>query len=149
MNELTSARAREFLNLRALLEMFMLTRAIPKLGSAEIELLKELCREMDASIDQRAWLAKNREFHQALCAPAETTFMLGLLEQLSRRVGRYQHRWNDTAFERNKREASIEHWAIVDALDSEEHDRARRELERHITHIRARVVEEFAKHEYS
>jgi DNA-binding GntR family transcriptional regulator len=132
-------RVLEIIDIRSLLETHLLDLSFPKIDDAQIAHLKALCTEMDTITDHQVWLAKNREFHQALYAPADASFTVSLLEQLSARVGRYLHRWRG-GIERNK-EANAEHWSIVEAIEAKDRRRARRELQQHIAHTRERIVE--------
>jgi DNA-binding GntR family transcriptional regulator len=144
VSSLSVDRVLEILDIRSLLELHLLEQTMRDLAPADVERLRELTIEMDSIDEHQEWLAKNREFHKVLYTPADGSYTLALVEQLSARVGRYLHRWSDTGVERNK-EANAEHWAILRAIEGGDVRSAKRELRDHIAHTRERIVTEFAR----
>ncbi|MGH9025845.1 MAG: GntR family transcriptional regulator [Acidimicrobiia bacterium] len=142
---LTVDRVVEILEVRAVLEAHLLTKAVKARTPKQLEHLRDLCRQMDEITDHQVWLRKNREFHQTLYTNSGRTFTLDLIDQLSARVARYLQLWSDTGIERTK-EANAEHWAIIDAMGDGDVRRARRELETHIAHTTERVIKQFGDH---
>jgi DNA-binding GntR family transcriptional regulator len=111
---LRDERILEMLELRALIEGFLIEKAIATIGEREIDRLEALCDEMAASRDHRHWLELNRLFHTELYASADSVTARELIEQLSSQVERYvRSRGEHIAREA---EAIDEHRAILAAV---------------------------------
>lgn len=141
-------RVLEVLDVRILVEGYLLAKAASNMDDDAVSRLEQLVDAMDTAEDQDTWLELNREFHTALYAASKAEFVQELADQLQRRIQRYVHMRSDAGVDRHE-EANIEHRRIVDALRRGDVDRATLELELHIAHTRDRVVRMFAEKERS
>ena len=82
-------RILEILELRAVIETFLIEKAVATISDADVQRLAALCDEMDAAADHRHWLELNQTFHSALYASAHSMTATELLEGLSAQVERY------------------------------------------------------------
>lgn len=139
---LSVERVLEALDLRMLLETYLIERVAAHLTDDDLGELRRQCDEMDGVTEHLEWLRRNRTFHELLYSHAHADLALELSRQLSVRVERYLHMRRDTGVQRTE-EANAEHRRIVEALAVHDVGRARAELEQHILHTRERVVELF------
>jgi len=139
---LSLERVLEALDLRLMLETYLIERVAANLTEDDIDELRRHCDEMDGVTDHLEWLRRNRNFHELLYSHAHTDLALELSRQLSVRVERFLHMRRDTGVQRTE-EANAEHRRIVEALAARDTARARAELEQHIGHTRERVVQLF------
>ena len=82
----------EIFDLRRLIEVDLLRRAIPKMTSANFALSDKLVNEMDASYaanEVAKWGDLNAEYHSSLYAAADCKFTNELLKKISIRADRY------------------------------------------------------------
>lgn len=138
VSSLTPERVVEVIQLRALIEAYLLEHSAPNLDEKQLDELEELCDAMDATTDHSEWLALNRRFHELLYEPSGATVGIQLSHQLSARVSRYLH-MHHTGVERN-REANMEHRRVLACLREEDLDGAVGELREHVTHTGNRVA---------
>ena len=136
---LTLERILEVLDLRALVEVYLLERAAERVTPADIAQLRALCDRMDGVKDHEEWLRRNKEFHRRLYAHSGAETAQELAAQLTARVERYLHIRHDRGVRRVE-EANAEHRRIVDALARADLGSARTELQTHIGHTRERIV---------
>lgn len=139
---LTLDRVLEVLDLRELVEAYLLDRAVGQVSDADVAELGRLCADMDAVADHQQWLERNRHFHERLYAHSGAETAQELARQLTARVERYLHLYSDLGVQRSA-EANAEHRRIVDALADRDAARARAELHTHIGHTRERIVRLF------
>jgi DNA-binding GntR family transcriptional regulator len=137
---LTVDRVAEVLDLRIRIESYLLSRAAPHIGEAELAELRALCDEMEQVEDHQQWLALNKTFHGRIYAHSGAELALDLSRQLSARVQRYLHVGHADGVHRNA-EANAEHRRILDALAAGDTEGACAELETHVGRTRARIVE--------
>jgi DNA-binding GntR family transcriptional regulator len=130
-------RILETFELRTVIELFLVEKAIGTITEAEITRLEALCDEMAASHDHRHWLELNRVFHNALYASANSLTATELVEQLTSQVERYV-RANGASIER-EREAVVEHRAILAAVKKRDVAAAQRLVRQHIDHTLDRI----------
>lgn len=139
---LTLERVLEVVDIRILLETYLLERAIERISDAQIAELAKICDEMDAITDRGAWLRKNREFHEGIYRCSGAVLAPQMASQLSGRIERYLHLWSDRGVQRTK-EAGEEHHRILTAVAERDVRRARIELEVHIMHTREGIISLF------
>ena len=125
-------RILETFELRTVIEVFLIEKAIAAIGDGEFTRLEALCDEMAASRDHRHWLELNRVFHNALYASANSLTALELVEQLSAQVERYV-RASGELIDR-EREAVAEHRAILAAVKRRDVAASQRLVREHIAH---------------
>lgn len=133
-------RVLEVFRVRTLLEVDLLARAAPRMDAEHLGRLRAICDEMDAIADMRQWLAKNREFHQALYVPAQAPFTADLVEHLAARVERYLKLRGSSEGIREIRRAGQEHRAILDGIEAGDHSGASQYLKLHLSRTRRRVL---------
>jgi len=86
---LSPTRIAEIFEVRALLEVHLLEKAIAHIDASRAARLSELCDAMDAMTDHHAWVAANREFHAQLRANADAPLTVELVDHLGSQVERY------------------------------------------------------------
>lgn len=139
---LTLDRVLEVIDIRIMLEGYLLERALPNITPELIADLRKICDEMEHVTDHAEWLQRNREFHEKLYTPSGATFTLEMSGQLSGRVERYLYMWSDAGVERSL-EAGAEHRRILQAIADGDVRRAKLELEVHIMHTRENIIRLF------
>lgn len=101
----------ELIEIRAVLEGFLLAKAGPRLDAASLRRLRDLCDEADRIRDYGYnWVLKNWEFHRTLYQPSESKAAIAMVEQLNLRVERYVRRSGGM---KRLREAAAEHRRIL------------------------------------
>jgi DNA-binding GntR family transcriptional regulator len=140
----TLERVIEILELRVLMETYLLGRSAAQLTKADFEDLRAMCEKMARTRSHDDWLALNTAFHDRLYSHAEAPIAGDLAHQLAMRVQRYVRMVRSS---KNKRsgDANAEHLAILDALERGDVPGAQRELERHIQHTAERVKSIFVE----
>ena len=106
------------IEMRAVLEGYLVEKAAPRLDAAMLASLERVCDEADL-IDEYDynWVLKNWEFHRGLYRPSEALAAIALVEQLNLKVERYVRR---TGGADRLRQASAEHRQIlVDLMDGD------------------------------
>lgn len=139
---LTLERVLEVIDIRLLLEVYLMERAVEAITDEQITELRRICSEMEKTEDHTEWLHRNRDFHDVIYAASRAPVALELSGQMGARVGRYLHMWSDSGIQRRE-EADNEHRRIVDALAARDVRRARLELEVHIMHTREEIISLF------
>jgi DNA-binding GntR family transcriptional regulator len=137
-------RILEILELRAVIETFLIQKTVATITDAELQRLGGLCDEMDVTSDHPHWLELNGTFHSALYASAKCVTATELLEGLSAQVERYV-RAHGEDISRNG-EAGAEHRAILAAVGRRDVAEAQRLAQAHIGHTTQRFRESSALH---
>lgn len=129
----TLERVIEILELRCLLETYLMTRSAARMTAADYTELRAMCAKMTKTRAHDDWLALNTAFHDRLYSHADAPVASELVHQLSLRVQRYVRM---VRVNRRKRpsDPNKEHLAILDALERNDLESARTELENHIQH---------------
>lgn len=135
-------RILEILELRALIETFLIEKAVATISGAELTRLGALCDEMDATADHRHWLELNQTFHSALYASANSVTATELLEQLGAQVERYVRSHGEHISREG--EADAEHRAILAAVAQRDIAESQRLVQLHIGHTTQRFRESSA-----
>lgn len=131
----------EAIDVRIMLEGYLLERAVPNVTPALLAELTAMCDDMEHITDHAEWMRRNREFHDTLYAPSGAALTQEMSGQLTGRIERYLYMWGDTRTE----EAVAEHRRILDAVAARDVRRARLELEVHIVHTREQIVRRFTE----
>lgn len=137
-------RVLEILELRSVLETFLIEKAVATITAAALQRLTALCDEMDATADHQHWLELNQTFHSALYASANSQTATELLEQLSAQVERYVRSHGEHISREG--EADAEHRAILAAVGRRDVAESQRLLQLHIGHTTQRFRESSAHH---
>jgi DNA-binding GntR family transcriptional regulator len=141
VRSLSLDRILEIYDLRALLEGYVIERALPHIDAARLEKLTELEKEMRGVADHVRWLGLNARFHQMLYEPSGAEVTLELIDQLRARAERYVRLWSKGAGVQRPKEAGREHARILKLVEQGDGAAARRAIEEHVQHTRDRVIE--------
>jgi DNA-binding GntR family transcriptional regulator len=85
----TQAQLREWFRLRRLLECDVLQEAVPLHDSASLNRVETVQAALDKATAVADWLAGDREFHEALYAPAQRPETMALVRRLRLMVDRF------------------------------------------------------------
>ena len=133
----------ELIEIRAVLEGYLVAKAGPRLDAAALERLNSLCDEMDRIRDyDYTWVLKNWEFHRALYQPSQSKAAIALVERLILRVERYVRRSGSRA---RLREAAAEHRRILTDIERKNFVAARSRMQEHILHTGEQIRKFFAR----
>jgi DNA-binding GntR family transcriptional regulator len=133
----------ELIELRAVLEGYLVAKAGPRLDAAAIQRLNDLCDEADRIEDYGyAWVLKNWEFHRTLYQPSQSKAAIALVERLNLRVERYVRRSGGMD---RLREAAAEHRRIVRDVERKNFAAARSHMQEHILQTGEQVRRYYAK----
>ena len=130
----------EIHDLRALLEGFLIERAMPNIDADRLRDLRSVERKMRNEQDHTRWLELNAKFHELLYEPSGAKTTLELSEQLRARAERYARLWSGGEGIHRPAEAGREHAAILRLVAAGDVDGARQAIEEHIAHTRDRLV---------
>jgi DNA-binding GntR family transcriptional regulator len=120
----------EAVEMRAVLEAYLLRKAAAKMEKADLDRLRKLCDESDRIKDYGSqWVLKNWDFHRVLYSRSESPRIISTVERLQLNIERYARRAGNP---QRLREAAEEHRQIVKALERKKVAKACSLLERHI-----------------
>ncbi|WP_162641701.1 GntR family transcriptional regulator [Streptosporangium sp. 'caverna'] len=140
VRRLTLERVMEIFDLRAMIEGYLVEKAMPNIDEKVIAQLAGFIELMHEPLDHNAWLSLNAEFHQALYEPSDATTALELANQLRGRAERYLRMWSEGQGIHRNAEATREHERILEYVRNGDVASARREVEQHILHTRDEAV---------
>lgn len=133
----------ELIEIRAVLEGFLVAKAGPRLDPAALRRLNELCDEADRIKDYGYnWVLKNWEFHRTLYQPSRSKAAIEMVEHLNLRVERYVRRSGGA---RRLREAAAEHRRILKDVERGNFAAARDRMQEHILETGEQVQRYYAK----
>jgi DNA-binding GntR family transcriptional regulator len=138
----TLERVVEILELRMLLETYLLNRAVPRITPADLDELRELCQKMTQTHPHDEWLALNTAFHDRLNSFADAPIARDLANQMAHRVQRYVRMVRSSGLKRLG-DPNEEHLAIVEALARRDAAAAGIELQNHLQHTAVQVKRVF------
>ncbi len=138
----TLERIVEILELRTMLETYLMTRSAARMTDADLADLRKLCVKMIRTRNHDDWLAMNAQFHDQLYSHADAPIASDLAHHLSLRVQRYVRMVRSSGRNRSG-DANREHAAILDAIERNDIPAAHTELERHIQHTTNQVTRIF------
>jgi DNA-binding GntR family transcriptional regulator len=131
-------RVLEILELRVLLEPFLLKRSAAQMTPADLDELREMCTKMRQTKPHDQWLELNTEFHDRMYSHANSPIAQDLVHQLTLRVQRYVRMVRSDGIGRAG-DPNEEHDAVLDAIGNGDIKLARRLLEDHIRHTAEQV----------
>ena len=135
---------REIFDLRALIEVDLLQRALPHITSEDIASAREVLRQFDESLAQPAsdgrWGHFNWRLHSTLYAPAGRHRSMDILRKLHRNADRYL-RLQLNLSDHNNARAREEHDRLVMLCDHRDNAEATRLLAEHILAARDDLLE--------
>lgn len=137
---LTLERISESYDNRALIEGYLLERAVPNIPVGVVKQLRSSEKLMRAEPDHEQWLRLNAEFHRTMNQYANDTTGLELVAQLKSRVERYVRIWGSGGGLHRPEEAGAEHMEILDYVAVGDAKGARTAVEHHIRTTGERLV---------
>ncbi len=133
----------ELVEIRAVLEGFLLEKAAPRLDAPALRRLNDLCDEADRIRDYGYnWVLKNWEFHRTLYKPSGSKAAIAMVEQLNLRVERYVRRSGGM---KRLREAAAEHRRILRDVERGNYAAARLRMQEHILQTREQMRRYYTK----
>jgi DNA-binding GntR family transcriptional regulator len=129
---MTPAQIVEAIEMRAVLEAYLLRKAAGRFEKSDIEKLGQICRETERIKDYGPrWVLKNWEFHSALYARASSPLIIDAVKRIHLNVERYARR---TGTSQRLTQAATEHKRILAAIKEGNFAKASELLEQHILH---------------
>ena len=126
---LTLSQILELLEMRAVLESYMLLKAAPNFDKTVLNQLRKICDETDLLRDYGSrWVVKNWEFHRLLYHE-QSQAMVEAVERIHLNIERYARHAGTTD---RQRQAATEHRQILNAIERKDYEKAAALLERHI-----------------
>lgn len=123
----------ELFELRALIELDLFRRAIPRIQPEDVTRAKEILDAYETALrngDVAAWGEMNWQFHSTLFAPADRPFTLSVAQKLHQQCDRYLRM--QLALTHGELRANEEHRAILAAVRKRDPKRAGDILRDHI-----------------
>jgi DNA-binding GntR family transcriptional regulator len=139
---LSTDQIMELFEIRACLESWLLTLAIPRMTEEDFAALDKSIAAMPAG-EVTHWGELNWQFHQALYAPAGRDQTMQMLRKIHHNLDRYL-RLHVTATS-GWRKANVEHRDIVELCRSRDVRRATVALDSHIMRTAAELIEALTK----
>lgn len=139
---LTMDQIRELFEIRACLESWLLTLAIPVMTNADFESLDAIIDEMHPG-EIAHWGELNWRFHQALYAPARRDQTLQMLRRVHHNLDRYLR--VQISVTSGWQKANVEHRSIVDFCRSRDVRRAAALLDSHIMDASTELIDALTK----
>jgi len=133
-------RSVEIYDLRALIEGYLIERAVPVIDDATLREARALEAEMRDVSDHVRWLELNARFHRMLYEPSGAETTLELVDQLRARGERYVRLWSRGSGVHRPVEVSREHREILRLVAKRDGAAARSAIEEHIAHTRDELV---------
>ena len=133
VSTLSLSEIEELFQLRATIELDLLDRALPRIGSEDIARAKEILDAYETALrkgDVASWGEMNWQFHATLFAPADRPFTLGVAQKLHQQSDRYARM--QLALTHGELRANAEHRAILAAVRKKNAARAGDLLREHI-----------------
>ena len=138
---------RELFDLRALIEVDLLNRAIPKLADSDVSAARRILDTFDELLRrgtrEQEWGKLNWELHAALCRPAQRPRTMRMLQNLHRNADRYLRRQLQLTDHTSDR-ARAEHNRLVALCEARDAVEATRLLREHILAARDDLIESLA-----
>ena len=133
-------RVVEIYDLRALIEGYLIERAVPLIDETTLREARALEAEMRDVGDHVRWLELNARFHRMLYEPSGAETTLELVDQLRARGERYVRLWSRGSGVHRPVEVSREHREILRLVEQGDASGARRAVEEHIAHTRDDLI---------
>ena len=129
---LTLPQILELIEMRAVLESYLLRKSAPNLDKPSLDRIRRICDETDTIRDYGSrWVVKNWEFHRVLYGAANSPAMVEAVERIHLKIERYARKAGTA---QRQRQAAAEHRQIFRAVQRGDHCKAATLLERHILH---------------
>jgi DNA-binding GntR family transcriptional regulator len=139
----TDAELREWFRLRLLIEGDLLADAVPLHTAATINRVETIQAALDKARSVADWIAGDREFHEALYAPAQRPESMAIVRRLRHLVDRfYFARMKPTTRAQGWHE---EHHALLRAVRRRDAAAAGRVLQQHLAETERSALAAFAR----
>ena len=139
VSPLDPGMVREVTEMRAALEGLALHHALPRLGVADLDAARQALVEGEAGDQIAVWEAANRRFHLAITAPCGMSRLMASIGDLHRSDARFLFAtWKQLDWQPR---SDTEHWAILDAVERGDGERACELLESHVREAGRALVE--------
>lgn len=133
-------RISEIYDNRALIEGYLLERAVPNIPVGVVKQLRATEKTMRSEYDHQEWLRLNGEFHRTMNQYARDVTALELIDQLKSRAERYVRMWGTGGGLHRPEEAGADHVQILDLVGAGDAKGARTAVEHHIRTTGERLV---------
>jgi DNA-binding GntR family transcriptional regulator len=134
---LTLPQILESIEMRAVLEGYIVRKGAPNLDKAAVKRLRDLCDEMDQIRDYGSrWVLKNWEFHRIFYGAANSQTMTDAVERIQLNIERYTRQAGRVE---RQRQAAAEHRQIVQAVERNDFAKASALMERHVLHTSVEI----------
>lgn len=137
---LSAEEATELFDFRLLVEPEMIRRAVPLLSSGELRQARGYCQDFSKSTDPMSWGDLNRDFHWELYNASKLKFHLEVVSKAMNRLDRYLRA--QLVLSNGMEQANSEHFAILEACEAGDADKASRLTAEHIEGVK----QSFLKH---
>lgn len=135
------SRLVEVFSLRALIEGWLVERAVPNIDAETVAAAREINERLRNERHHPSWLELNRDFHALLFRAANAEEGLTLLEPLRMRSERYSRMWSKGDGVHRPGETCAEHDQILELIEKGDAAGARVASEQHVLHTCDAVVE--------
>jgi DNA-binding GntR family transcriptional regulator len=123
------AQILDLIEMRAVLESYMVRKSAPNLDKAAMKRLRQICDETDQLRDYGSrWVVKNWDFHRILYSTGSQA-MIDAVERIHLHVERYARLAGTAA---RQKQAAAEHRQIVQAIEKKDYEKASALTERHV-----------------
>lgn len=127
----------ELIEMRAVLESYMVRKCAPRIDKATMIRLRQLCDEMDRITDYGSnWVLKNWEFHRTLYKADNSKTMTDAVERIHLKVERYARQAGTHS---RLREAAAEHRQILGRIEQKDYAAASTKMDRHVMNTGAAI----------
>lgn len=133
VSTLSIGEIEELFELRAQIESDLVRRAVPHVTRDVVARAREILRSYDAAFragEIAGWGTLNWQFHATLYAPAERSFTMAVVQRLHQQSDRYFRM--QLALTHGESRASVEHRAILAAIEERDPRRAAVLMRQHI-----------------
>lgn len=133
-------RLEEVFSLRALIEGWLVEKAVPKVDAETIAKARAINERMRNEVDHPSWLELNTEFHQLIFDHAEAEAALEILGTLRRRSERYTRLWSRGTGVHRPEQTCMEHDEILRLIEAGDAAGARAASDAHVQHTCDAVI---------
>lgn len=142
VSELSLDEINEIFDLRLMLELDLLKRAIPNMNAASFAKSQRILQDLDQAYSSRdiaQWGSLNGKFHLSLYAPSQRSITLSLITRISQQVDRYLRL--QISMTSAMTDGSIEHQAMLDLCKQQKATEATDLLYTHIQRTKTQLID--------
>lgn len=141
VSELSLSEIEEMFDLRVLLEVDLIRRAIPKMTKASLRKSELILQELDSAYqtqDIGQWGMLNAKFHMSLYEPSDRSISLSFVNRISLQVDRYLRL--QLSVTQTMSDGSVDHQTLFEHCKNRKVDEAVDLLQDHILRARAQLI---------